>query len=149
MPLDRPPVPPQLADVPVEDIDMLWPHLEPLLEEATATSRGKETAFDVRRSLMARDCQLWVWWEGGELKLLAVTEIVRHPRKTVGRIKICVGKPHSVSRENIIECVGIIEAWAREQGATGMENISRDGWERVLRTIGYERTHVFLEKELH
>lgn len=148
MPLDRPPVPPQLCDVPPEDIDLLWPHVESLLEQATATSRGKETAFDIRRSLMARDCQLWVWWADG-VNLLAVTEIVRHPRKTVGRIKLCVGRPHSVSREAIIDCVGVIEAWCREQGAEAMENISRNGWERVLRTIGYERTHVFLEKELH
>lgn len=148
MPLDRPPKPEPLCDVPPEHIDILWPKIEPLIERATATSRGKETAFDIRRSLMARDCQLWIWWEDGEVKLLAIAEIVRHPRKTVARIKLCTGLEHAVPREMILGCVAVIEAWAREQGATGMENVARAGWERVLRTVGYERTHVYLEKEL-
>lgn len=144
----RPPIPPQLCVVSPEHIDLLWPQIEPMLESATATSRGRETAFDVRRALMARDAQLFVWWEGGRVEVLAVVEIVRHPRKTIGRIKICTAIPGAVTRETFRICTTIIESWCKEQGATGMAMDARPGWARVLRSLGYETTHYFLEKEL-
>lgn len=132
-----------LCCVPVEHIDILWPQIEGLLEQATATSRGKATAFDIGRELRARDAQLWIWWENG-VEAVFVTEIVRHPRKTVGRIKIAVGRGRRDWQAEIAQ----IEQWAIGQGATAMELIARPGWQRALRPFGYEATHTFLEKEL-
>lgn len=119
-----------------------------MLEIAMTANRGLEIAADVRQSLIERRAQLFIWWESAAVELLAIVAIKRHPRKTTGGIRICVGRPHVVSHENIIHCVTVIEAWCREQGATGMRMDSRDGWERVLRRLGYERTHVVLEKDL-
>lgn len=142
MPLDRPP---QLYDVPAEHIDRLWPQIEGLIEAAVATARGAETAFDVRRMLNARDAQLWIWWDAGQVELLAITELKVYPRRLAARIKICTGR---ATAERMRACVLVIEAWARAQGATAMRHEARKGYARVLAPLGYTQTHVVLEKDL-
>lgn len=139
--------PPQLCDVRLEHLDMIWPHVEPLLEEACRSSRGRETAFDIRRSLRARDARLWVWWDHGRVEVLAITEIARFPRKTIGRIKIATALPGVVSMDVFRQCTRVIEAWARSEGATGMAMDARPGWARILKGLGYETTHHFIEKD--
>lgn len=136
-------IPRQLCGVPAERIDDIWSQVAPLIELATGWSRGKETAFDIRRSLMARDCQLWVWWEEG-VRAVFITEIVDHARKRTARIRICCGQ----GRKSWESYLPVIEAWARSNGAAAMELIARPGWEKVLLPQGYERTHVLLEKDL-
>lgn len=131
--------------VPVGDLDRVWPEVETLIERATATSRGKETAFDIRRALRASDAQLWLWCEAGPpIRACAVTEIVDHPRKRVLRIRICTGEERERWQGRLLD----LEDWARGQGCAGVELIARRGWGRVLRAFGYETTHHLLEKDL-
>jgi hypothetical protein len=39
-----------------------------------------------------------------------------------------------------------MEEWAKTQGVKKMEYYARPGWERFLKTKGYKKTHVQLDK---
>jgi hypothetical protein len=132
-----------LIGIPSADIDAVWPLVEPLIVDACRRGRGKEEPADIRDALKERDLQLWLAWDG-TIAALAVTQIVRHPRKTCCRIRICTGRDRQAWQHHI----AIIEAWARTQGCAAMELIVRPGWSRVLAKQGYATTHLFCEKEL-
>jgi hypothetical protein len=93
--------------------------------------------------LKSRDLQLWLAWDG-TVMALAVTELVRHPRKLCCRIRICTGR----ERRAWQSFLAVLEAWAKAQGCAAMELIARPGWSRILAQHGYETTHLFCEKEL-
>ena len=132
--------------VPWTDLDRAWPCVETLIERATATSRGKETAFDIRRALGSRDAQLWCFKANADapISAVAVTEIVNYPRRRVLRIRICTGEDRERWQAGLLA----LEDWARGQGCAGCEFIARPGWGRVLKAHGYETTHHVVEKDL-
>lgn len=130
----------QLTTVPADDLDLVWPHIETLVERATASSHGRETAFDIRRSIRARDCQLWMAWNDGP-EAICITQIEDHPRKKVCRIRIAVGENMAAW----VEYMRDLTAWAKAVGCSGIIAEARPGWERVLRPYGFEKTHVLLE----
>ena len=134
---------PELVGIPSAEIDAVWPLVEPRIAAACRRGRDKEAPEDIRQALKARDQQLWLAWDGA-IAAVAVTQIVRHPRKTCCRIRICTGR----ERRSWQACIAAIEGWARAQGCAAMELIARPGWSRVLARHGYETTHVFCEKEL-
>jgi hypothetical protein len=135
-----------LVGIPRENIDQVWPLIEDRIEEACLTSRGKETAFDVRRDARYGERQIWVVWDGEAKGVLAVvvTQLINHPRCRTCRINICVGE----ERERWQRHISIIEGWARENGCRGMELMARPGWSRILKPYGYDTTHHLVEKDL-
>lgn len=134
----------RLVGMPAADVDAVWPLVEPLIAAATARSRGKEDAESIRAGLRTRELQLWIAAWRDAIMALAVTEIVRHPRKTCCRIRICTGRGRQAWQHHL----ATIERWARANGCQAMELVARPGWSRVLARHGYETTHLFCEKEL-
>ncbi|MGH6933294.1 MAG: hypothetical protein ACREEE_12780 [Dongiaceae bacterium] len=135
--------PTAIVGVPAALVDGVWPLVERLIDQACRRGRGKETSEDIQNALMARDLQLWLLWDGSP-KGAVVTEIVRHPRKTCCRIRICTGR----GREDWQRHIAVVERWAKSQGCAAMELIARPGWSRLLKDHGYAVTHLFCEKEL-
>ena len=135
-----------LVGIPPENVDQVWPLIEDRIEEACLTSRGKEKAFDIRRSARYGEKQIWVVWDEPAKDVLAavVTEIATYPRKKVCHIQICVG----AERERWQHHLQIIEAWAKENGCQGMSLVARPGWSRILKRYGYDTTHHLVEKDL-
>jgi len=138
---------PMLHPIPVAHLDAAWPHVEAMLEAATATSRGRETAFDIRRAVRAEDAQLWLWWDDSRRKAtaVAVTQIVLHPRKKACRIRIVTGEDMGAWLD---QGLAELEAWARSLGCELMEANARPGWGRVMKGRGYQVGHHFIEREL-
>lgn len=135
-----------LVGIPSANVDQVWPLIEDRIEEACLTSRGKEKAFDIRRSARYGEKQIWVVWDADAKDVLAmvVTELVVYPRKKVCHIQICVGD----QRERWQHHISIIENWARENGCRGMSLVARPGWSRILKQYGYDTTHHLVEKDL-
>jgi len=88
--------------------------------------------------------QLWVA-VADEVEAVFITQIVHRPRKTVAEVLIGTGTGYERWYEKFI---AVFEAWARSNGATRVRLIAREGWKRVVRHLGYESTHVILEKDL-
>ena len=48
----------------------------------------------------------------------------------------------------VLHHVKDLETWAKGKGCKKMELFARPGWSKLMKTKGYEKTHVQLEKEL-
>ena len=78
-------------------------------------------------------------WRDGDT--IAVTTIIRYPRKTTCLIVLAGG-----SLETLRRCLPLVEEWARHQGCQAMEVTGRKGWLRELKD--YSQSQVRLWKEL-
>ncbi len=121
----------------------VWRQVLPLVDGIVAASRGSITADGIFEFIVNGDMQLWVT-EGDGILAIAITEIVRYPRKTVCKIFGCTGN----GMKEWLHFMDEIEAWAAANGCRGMKHEARKGWARILAPKGYEMTHVILEKEL-
>lgn len=108
------------------------------IEAALQHAGGTHTFDDVVASLNAGRMQLWPAERG-----CAVTEIVVYPQKKVLHVFLAAG-----DMDQILVGFDTVAAWAREQGCTAMTMSGRLGWQRVLRSEGWEPTMVTMEKDI-
>jgi hypothetical protein len=111
----------------------------PWIEAALEYDGGTHDIEDVLALVASGECQLWPG-----AKSAIVTEVVRHPKKTVLHFWLAGGDLQELevmSRE--------VEEWAREQGCSRATLAGRRGWERsFLRDQGYAPQWAVLAKEL-
>jgi hypothetical protein len=94
---------------------------------------------DVLLLVASGECQLWP----GQRSAI-VTEVVRHPRKTVLHFWLAGGDLQELEAMTVD-----IERWAREQGCSRVTLAGRRGWERTfLRDRGYSPQWAVMAKEL-
>jgi hypothetical protein len=94
---------------------------------------------DVLAQVATGECQFWP----GE-KSAIITEIVRHPKKTVLHFWLAGG-----DLQELEVMSARIEEWAREQGCQRITLAGRKGWARTfLQGRGYESQWAVLAKEL-
>ncbi len=121
-----------------------WEKVRGLVASACARSGGKYAAVDVLRLALGGAMQLWAAMDGDAAKAVAITEVTAFPRRLVCRVLACTGE----GPESWLGHLAAIETWARAQGCTAIEPVARPGWERLLKPLGYRKTHVILEKPL-
>jgi hypothetical protein len=124
------------------EINAVWEDVRALIEDACATNRGKYDAEDIRRGLLAGEDQLWIW-KSPTAFAVGITRLANYPKQRVCTIRIVTG---SNAAEWQAPAIDTIERWAKEKGCDAMELCARPGWERRLK--GYDKTHVYLEKQL-
>lgn len=133
-----------LVGIPSDALTDMWPIVEPMIQKACAGSNGRFKPGDIAKAIAERDFQLWVALRAQGPQAMAVTRIVKFPQVTVCEVLACVGE----DREDWVDHLSTIEAWAVSQGAKQMHSIARTGWARVLKPHGYKQSHVLLEKTL-
>lgn len=124
-----------------ELVDMTWPIVAPLIERACERSGGKYIASDFFATTREGAQQLWVAAKDGVPTMALITEIRNYPQKRVAALVVCIGE----GREDWLAHLETVEDWAKAQGCEAILAEARPGWERVL---GWQKTHVILEKEL-
>ena len=135
---------PILRGVQSQEIIDLWDLIMPIMVAACVRSRGKFTAGDIMKAIALQDMQLWLATDGPEICALAVTELVNYPQRRVCRVLIVTGE----DRERWIGYSETISAWAKASGCRGIEALARPGWRRTMEALGWQMTHIFLEKDL-
>ncbi|MBB5509561.1 hypothetical protein [Paraburkholderia atlantica] len=126
------------------DIDAVWEDVRALIEEACETTRGKFDAQDIRAGLLTGEDQLWIW-KSPTAFAVGITRLANYPKQRVCTLRIVTG---SNMDEWYLPCLETIEKWAKANGCHAMEFQARPGWERFIRPLGYDKTHVYLEKTL-
>ena len=88
--------------------------------------------------------QLWVAWSVKDQKVYAVgvTELKQYPKYRTMNFRILTGE----KMELWVKFLEPMEEWAKTQGVNKMEFYVRPGWERFLKTKGYVRSHIQLDK---
>lgn len=70
---------PKIFQVSTENIERLWPQLEPLLRRSLRGNDDVIGTDDLRDLLLTEKAQLWVQW-GERLEAIIATDIVTYPR---------------------------------------------------------------------
>ena len=114
-----------IAGVPTELINDVWPYVRDYIISALAYSDNKYTETDVYLSLLDKSMQLWV--TGDEIpKGAGVTQIVNYPNKTVCVIMFYGGDGFDQ------DLLFHVEQWAKENNCTSIEVWGRKGWIKSL-----------------
>ena len=134
-----------LLAVPSTCVPTWEPSVTPLLEMASARSRGKDTPETYFRMCRARDAQMWLWLASREtIQAVLITRIMEHDGgKSLCGVAIAGYRPG-----DWMGAITDIEHWGRENGCVRAEWIARPGFEKLLKPHGYVKTHVMLERTL-
>ena len=126
-----------------EQLDAIWPHVEPLLQGIYERD-GRTSVNDFRAGFESGVSQLWVTTDADDQTVagILVTSLIQHADFLACRLTHCTG----AQRKQWLHLLEYIEDWARDKGCKRMEAFARPGWARDLET--YRKTHVILEKAL-
>lgn len=133
-----------LVTIPADRLSDWWATVLPWLEAVERRSKGKESVARLRAGLEDEALQLWLWYRG-ELRALAVTEVVQYPGARMVRVRICTGRDR---HEWLAAGLAAIEQWGRTLGCDAVEPIARRGWQRDLKALGYRCDHLIMTKGL-
>lgn len=111
--------------IPANEINALWPRLEPLVARALQYSPDY-TLEEVHNSLRALRRQIFATWP--ELDTICITAIEMRPAAKVLVIWWKAGKLH----EDWRQMLDATEGWGRHMGCSRIEFRGRKGWKRLL-----------------
>jgi hypothetical protein len=132
----------EFTGVQSSDVGRVWPFVEEMIAASFARDGSRLEAADVKEALEKAAWQLWVAHDNARVHALCLTEILVYPRMKTCRVVAATGH----DREEWVDYLKVMEAWAAAQGCERMETLARPGWRRVLKD--YRWTHVLLEKQL-
>lgn len=131
--------------VPTENLPLVWPSFQVMLEETPELWMTYNTADSILESLLMGHLQLWsLLDQERRIKMVVLTRVGEH---ATGRtLHILWGKGTDIRR--ILPCVQGLEALARKIECTRLEIMGRDGWLRLLKEYGYEKSYIVIAKDL-
>ena len=129
-----------------ENVKDVWILVKDKIQAACEYNGGFADAEDFKKWLEQGTMQLWVAWDNEEKKVLCVciTEIRQYPKYKVCSCKITTGS----NMKRWVNFMNYILEFAKDEGCKKMEMITRPGWEKVLKSKGFLKTQVQLEKVL-
>lgn len=131
---------PLAALVSPEELDGLWPEVEPLIELGLRNINQTWASDDLRDFIRRGQKQLWLSVPDAECAM--VTQIDQWPRGKVLHIFMVAGK----LPDRWADILAAVESWGKERGCRKVELRGRLGWTRKLK--GYSAPRVFMEKDL-
>lgn len=102
-----------------------------------------KTLFEMLKS---GEGQMWAIYDGDDLAGVATTRIADYPAKRFLAVDFIAG---SRVREWIEELDKVLGSFARDVGAEAMEGIGRKGWDGLMRSRGWTRSMVIMEREVN
>jgi len=133
-----------LVGIPADDLDAAWPDVSPWITKACERSHGRMRPEDWYEGIKERTYQLWVMGGNAGIDAVFITEIRSYPRRRYAHVHIGIGR----NMRRWLHLIDEFERLSRDYGLDGIEGNWRPGWERVLASKGYRKTHVFMEKVL-
>lgn len=128
-----------------EDIGFVWPKVEFLVAKIAAPTH---TPGDMKEEFQESRKHLWIIWDGTDtdnIHAIVVTSIHQYPLQKTCHIVGCVGSDF----RQWVHLLEKMEAWAKREGCDVLEMSARLGWKKVLQPMGYNATHIRLDKGLH
>lgn len=132
-----------LDRVGAEDVEELWPHLEPLFRRACEADPTDLTVDRIKAEAIEGKRLIWTLADGDRNPpLLSVFSTVEDGNK------VCIGPLAGDEMELWLPLLSELESHAKEAGMSVSHIEGRVGWLRVLRPYGYRVARVILEKDL-
>lgn len=129
--------------VKVDDIDLVWPVVLPMLQRAIDLNDGDFDGNHVFERLMEDTMQLFIGYNTDDIIYAAVTELIPYQHNKALRIVLMGGK-----QINRWVDTKIFEKFGKLEGCNRIEIVGRKGWVKKLESRGYKQTHYIVTKEL-
>ena len=127
-----------------KEVDKVWILVKDYIQDALNRSGGYADHEHIKDQIKKNLMQLWVAWSEEDQKLYAVgvTELKEYPKYKTMNFGILTGERMDLW----VQYLEPMEQWAKQQGVDKMEFYARPGWEKFLKTKGYVKSHIQLDK---
>ena len=125
----------QVSLVPTEHVSDVWPAVVDYVAAALAYTYGRYEPEDILKDLLAGTHQLWIAFEGNDVRGAVVSHILQYPRKRFLGCPVVTGDEFSTWKAPM---VAILQRFATDNDCEGLEATARLGWARVFKDDGYE-----------
>jgi len=127
-----------------KEVDKIWILVKDHIQDALNRSGGYADHEHIKDQIKKNLMQLWVAWSEEDQKLYAVgvTELKEYPKYKTMNFRILTGERMDLW----VQYLEPMEQWAKQQGVDKMEFYARPGWEKFLKTKGYVKSHIQLDK---
>ncbi len=133
-----------LVPVSRESVIHWWESLLPFMASFLERAGDRYLPGDILAKIQKGEWQLWVVMDGHFIQSVCMTCIVKYPRAVDMRIIMMVGEDRALW----IHLLAKLEGYAKGLGCAKITGEARPGWEKILKPLGYKKTHVYLEKDL-
>lgn len=123
-------------------IDNLWPQIAPLLERV---ADNRVTVDDIYNLVVDKRWTLWLCQVPDTLEITSVviTEFIEYPQVTNLRVIFLSGDD-----EDWAYGMGVFEDYARINQCHEVEVLGRKGWQRLLKSRGFNLNFITLSKRI-
>lgn len=133
----------EVYQIPPEQFDEYWPHIEGYMERAAKYTYGRYKVEDIRNTLNEGGCELWAALRPDRTVTGAViTAITVHPQMKTLTMVFCGGVDRDSWKEPMVSAM---QKYARDNGCTKLEATARKGWFGVFKNDGYVERAVMFE----
>ena len=129
-----------------EEIDKIWPLVKDKVQAALDRNHNFRNHTDVKENCKNGVEQLWVIVDKKDnVHGVCITQIMQQPNYNVGLVRIATGHDLPLWVDKIKE----FENWAENKfSCKKIEIYGRPGWKKMLTPLGYEFSHVQMDKFL-
>ena len=133
-----------------QHIDVVFPHIKHLLQKALDRGLGEITLDTIQGYCRQGHQQLWLGLneEAKKIVLAFTTEIVEYPtRQKQLHLHLTGAEDHSIDTWIDVWSTPV-EKFCRDNEISYIHTTGRDGWEKVVKHLGYKKYYTVLVKEI-
>ena len=129
-----------------EEIDRIWPLVKDKVQAALDRNHNFRDHTDVKENCKNGTEQLWVIADKKDnVHGVCISQIMQQPNYNIGLVRIATGHDLPLWVDKINE----FENWAEKKfSCKKIEIYGRPGWKKMLTPLGYEFSHVQMDKFL-
>lgn len=124
----------QITMVPYEEVERVWPSIEPYMDGAAEYTHGRFTADDILEQVLHYDHILWLAYENEIIKGAVVTSILNYPRAKTLSMVFTGGINLDEWKEPMLD---VLRRWAKDNECDSIESTGRPGWAKVFKADGH------------
>jgi hypothetical protein len=128
------------------DVVSVLPTVMPWLHKMAHWTNGRRTVDDIVRRILNMECVLWITMDASSTPNGAlVTSVETYPRMKMLHILHCAGEKNQMVGV-ADEMYEALDAFAKFNHCAGIEFIGRPGWEKHVKSRGYDVKSVSFQK---
>ena len=135
----------EVSMVPAQYVDQCWSKIEGYIEKAAEYTYGRFTASNIYDLVADGDYQLWVAFNGPDIKGAVVTNVVTYPQRKLLCMQFCGGEDLVSWKDSMLM---LLRRFAKDVGCDGIESTARPGWAKIFQNDGFAAHWVTFELPL-
>jgi len=138
----------KMSLIPREHVPKIWDKVSGFLDSSSDSVRQRYDIVDMFEACLTGHLVLWVVFDeesDNEIMAAMTTNVIRYPRFTALGVTHMGGDGVTKFQDLVMDT---LSKYARDSGFTSIEISGRDGWERICKKYGFEKTMTVIELDL-